>query len=66
MALDEAACNEQSGRQEPPDRGNDKGKNKNAAKRKNIRDVQVGSPARTGEAAPESFQKPEQQKQILA
>jgi len=65
MALDEADCNERSGRQEPPDRENSKGKNKGAAK-KEKHQGRACLPARTLEAAPESLQKPEKQKQILA
>lgn len=57
MALDEADCNEQSGRQESPDREKSEGKNKTQLW-KSIIVVQAGLPARTWKAAAKSLKSP--------
>lgn len=66
MALDEAGCNEQSGRREPPDREKSKDKNKYAAKEKAMSATQAGLPARTLESTPKFFKDPKNKSKTLA
>ncbi len=67
--LDEAACNERSGRQEPPDKeknkSKSKNKSKNAAKKKHPRRAGYLAYA-SGIFCAETPEKPEKQKQFIA